>query len=44
MIDNLIRLRIFLANLEATLKLDISPDEKIKIISQRLNEFKESTN
>ena len=42
-IDHLIRIEIFLANVEATLKLNISSDEKIKIITQRLNEFKEST-
>lgn len=43
MIDHLIRIEIFLANVEATLKLNISSEEKVKMIIDLTNELKEST-
>ena len=39
MIDHLIRIEIFLANVEATLKLNISSDEKVKMIRDLLKEI-----
>lgn len=38
-IDHLIRIEIFLANVEATLKLNISSDEKVKMIRDLLKEI-----
>ena len=39
MIDHLIRIEIFLANVEATLKLNISSDEKVKMIRDLVKEI-----
>lgn len=38
-IDHLIRIEIFLANVEATLKLNISSDEKFKMIRDLVKEI-----
>lgn len=38
-IDHLIRIEIFLANVEATLKLNISSDEKVKMIRDLVKEI-----
>lgn len=38
-IDHLIRIEIFLANVEATLKLNISSEEKVKMIRDLVKEI-----
>ena len=39
MIDHLIRIEIFLANVEATLKLNISSEVKVKMIRDLVKEI-----